>query len=80
MTFSSKFKVDIDEAGKDSWYQFIMPGDRMEQGEIWKWRQRKVPLNSMNISLKDLNTFVIKSKRISESALMKPKMKRKARN
>lgn len=45
MTFSSKFKVDIDEAGKGfTWYQFIMPGDRMEQGEIWKWRQRKVPL------------------------------------
>jgi phage/plasmid-associated DNA primase len=45
LLFAHKFKVDVDPAGKGFlWYQFIMPGDRMEQGEIWKWRERRVPL------------------------------------
>jgi phage/plasmid-associated DNA primase len=42
--FSHKFKVDQDMAGKSmAWYEFIMPGDRMEDGETWKWRARKTP-------------------------------------
>ena len=81
MTFSSKFKVDIDEAGKDSHgISLLCQVIAWNKVKFGNGDRGKSLLNSMNISLKDLNTFVIKSKRISESALMKPKMKRKARN
>lgn len=43
--FGHKFAVDNDPSGRGyCWYEFIMPGDRMEYGELFKWRERRTPL------------------------------------
>ena len=40
----NKFCVDVDVSGKKYyWYEFVIPGQPMIQGEIWKWRKEVEP-------------------------------------
>lgn len=44
--FGHKFIVDEDPSSRGySWFEFIMPGDHLEEGELWKWRERRKPLD-----------------------------------
>jgi phage/plasmid-associated DNA primase len=44
--FGHKFVVDESANGRGYiWHEFIMPGDRSEYGENWKWRERQKPLD-----------------------------------
>ncbi|HVE12020.1 MAG TPA: PriCT-2 domain-containing protein, partial [Elusimicrobiota bacterium] len=44
---SSKFVVDIDTGPRGGvaycWYEFVMPGQQMRPGEVWKWRREPEP-------------------------------------
>lgn len=40
---SNKFIVDIDTNGKYTWYEFVTPGQKMSNGELWKWRPEYDP-------------------------------------
>uniref|UniRef100_A0A6G7KU28 PC962R n=1 Tax=African swine fever virus TaxID=10497 RepID=A0A6G7KU28_ASF len=39
----NKFVVDVDSNGKYVWFEFVLPGQPMYQGEIWKWRKEVYP-------------------------------------
>ncbi|UUW39325.1 C962R protein [African swine fever virus] len=39
----NKFVVDVDSNGKYVWFEFVLPGQPMNQGEIWKWRKEVNP-------------------------------------
>jgi len=40
---SDKFLSVSDEKGNDHWYEFIMPGQQMKYGQVFKWRPQIKP-------------------------------------
>ncbi|MCK4967711.1 MAG: PriCT-2 domain-containing protein [Candidatus Aenigmarchaeota archaeon] len=38
-----KFVTDCRPNSKHEWYEFVLPGDNMKKGEIFKWRQEPIP-------------------------------------
>lgn len=43
----NKYIADIDNttSKKMIWYEFVLPGDTMKYGEVWKWRKEADPIN-----------------------------------
>jgi phage/plasmid-associated DNA primase len=39
----NKFCVGVDSAKKYCWYEFVLPGQPMKLGEVWKWRKEVEP-------------------------------------
>jgi phage/plasmid-associated DNA primase len=42
----NKFCSDRNSQGQVIWYEFIQPGQAMQKGEVYKWRQIKTPTNA----------------------------------
>ena len=55
---NSLFCVDTETGSKYCWYQFVLPGQTMKSGEIWKWRKEIDP-DDIQIYISDKLTKVI---------------------
>jgi phage/plasmid-associated DNA primase len=55
----NKFCVDVDTSSKKyCWFEFVLPGQSMRPGEVWKWRKEVEPDDiHIYISEKLLNIF-----------------------
>lgn len=54
----NKFCTDIDNGNRCKWYEFVISGEPMMPGEIWKWREEVEPTNlQIYISEKLITVF-----------------------
>lgn len=58
-----------------AWYEFVMPGQSMKRGEVWKWREEREPdelqlymSEQMNHSFDDLSAYIEDQRRAAEDA------------
>lgn len=50
---SSKYCTDKNAKGKHEWYEFITPGDKMQPGEVWKWRKEGSSPDSLQVYISE---------------------------
>jgi len=50
---SSKYCTDKNAKGKHEWYEFITPGDKMQPGEVWKWRREGSSPDSLQVYISE---------------------------
>lgn len=43
LMIGKKFCVDVDGGGHYCWFEFVIPGQTMKHGEVWKWRKEVEP-------------------------------------